>query len=134
MSFNELLSNVTRLGYGNVQADDAVASEGILLAALGLRMVELTAEPWRAVAQPSQHPRASVIARVEAASSDILTSLLHRRIQLDGPLALSLLRLCDGTRDRQALSEELAQLDSAAKPESIGILLGALTRLGVIEA
>ena len=101
MSFNELLAAVARLGYGTVQADDAVALEGILLAAFGLRMVELTAEPWSAVAQPSQHPRASAIARSEAATSDVLTSLLHRRIQLDGPLALSLLRLCDGTRDRQ---------------------------------
>jgi SAM-dependent methyltransferase len=134
MSFDNLLSAVARLGYGNVQADDAVALEGILLAAFGLRMVELTAEPWSAVAQPSQHPRASAIARSEAATSDVLTSLLHRRIQLDGPLALSLLRLCDGTRDRQALTEELARLDSATKPESLGILLGALTRLGVVEA
>jgi methyltransferase-like protein len=134
MSFDELLAAVTRFGYGQINADDAVALEQILVTAFGLRMVELTAEPWRAVAEPSAQPIASAIARLEAASSDVLTSLVHRRIRLDGPLALNLLRLCDGTRDRRALTDELARLDPAVTPEGLEHLLTGLTRTGVFEA
>lgn len=48
---------------------------------------------------------------------------------------MSLLRPCDGTQDRRALADELARLDSAtAKTEALGILLGGLMRLDVIEA
>jgi methyltransferase-like protein len=133
MSFDELLTAVTRLG-GELKADDAATLEQILVAAFGLRMVELTAEPWRAVAEPPPQPIASAIARREAASSDVLTSLMHRRIRLDGPLALDLLRLCDGTRDRRALTDELARLDPTVTPERLVHLLRGLTRTGVLEA
>jgi len=134
MSFDELLTAVTRFGYGEIKADDALALEQVLVTAFGLRMVELTAEPWRAVAEPSPHPRASAIARLEAASSDVLTSLVHRRIRLDGSLALNLLRLCDGSRNHQTLVDELARVDSAVTPDGLGNLLRGLTRTGVLEA
>ena len=117
-----------------MQADDAVALEQVLVAAFGLRMVELTAEPWRAVAEPSAQPSASAVARLEAASSDVLTSLVHRRIRLDGPLALNLLRLCDGRAvDVRSLTSWPGSI-RRSRQKGLATCFAGLTRTGVLEA
>ena len=79
-------------------------------------------------------PRASVVARLEAASSDVLTSLMHRRVRIDGTLAPRLLRLCDGSRAREALAAELTRVEASTCPQELGQLLRGLTQLGVLEA
>jgi len=87
--------------------EDADALERLLLDAFALRMVELTAERWGCVVMPGDRPRASALARLEAEASDVVTTLAHRRVRIDEPLALRLLRLCDGTRDAHTLAADL---------------------------
>jgi SAM-dependent methyltransferase len=64
--------------------------------------VTLHAGPARYAEAAGLRPLASAIARMQAQTSDVVTTLRHTRIELPHE-ALAVLRLSDGTRDRAAL-------------------------------
>jgi len=76
----------------------------------------------------SDWPRASACAVLEAASSDVVTSLRHEAVRLE-PLALALLPLLDGRNDRVALEQRLA---GTADTEAIARSLGSLARQALL--
>jgi SAM-dependent methyltransferase len=84
---------------------DALAAE--LWRAFRAGEVQLSSAPDRHVAAAGERPDASPIARWQAARGPELTSLSHDPVRLDDPLGRLLIRLCDGTRDRAALTEAL---------------------------
>ena len=131
--FDDVLAAATRLvGFGS--AEDAATLERILLAGFGLRMVDASIEPWLAVSAPSASPRASALARLDAESSNIVTSLMQRRVGVEEPLILILLRLCDGSRDRQALLAELCRHDPNVNDDAVQQHLAWLALVGLMEA
>ena len=69
----------------------------------------LTREPRYAV-KPGEFPVASPIARLQLAHGTIVTTLLHDSVRFDDPLAIHLLALLDGTRDRSMLESEMAKV------------------------
>jgi SAM-dependent methyltransferase len=69
--------------------------------------VELSSAPDRHVTVAGERPDASPVARWQAARGPELTSLAHDPVRLDDPLGRLLVRLCDGTRDRAALTAAL---------------------------
>ena len=69
--------------------------------------LELSAAPDRHATVAGEHPEASPVARWQAARGPELTSLSHEPVRLDDPLGRVLIRLCDGTRDRDALVDAL---------------------------
>jgi SAM-dependent methyltransferase len=133
LCFDDVLAAATRLvGFGS--AEDAATLERILLAGFGLRMVDASIEPWLAVSAPSASPRASALARLDAESSNIVTSLMQRRVGVEEPLILILLRLCDGSRDRQALLAELCRHDPNVNDDAVQQHLAWLALVGLMEA
>jgi methyltransferase-like protein/trans-aconitate methyltransferase len=80
----------------------------VLLQAYLARIVILQTTPPPLHAQPGEHPRASPLARAQAAAGlPVVSSLLHANARLEGELEPRLLALLDGTRDRDALMNSL---------------------------
>lgn len=81
----------------------------ILLAACksGLARVRMSA-PFLTT-EISEKPVAYHLARYQAQQSEMVTNVLHDRIEIDNPVGLELLRLLDGTRNRAALIEALTK-------------------------
>jgi SAM-dependent methyltransferase len=75
-----------------------------------LGVVELHVWLPRFAATPSQRPKASALARLQAAEGSRVTNLRHELVKLDGVLR-HFVELLDGTRDRAALAA--AMVDKA---------------------
>ena len=67
-----------------------------------------TWEPPLATAA-GDRPVASVLSRVEIERGERVTSLRHRQVEIDDPVAAAVLARLDGTRDRAALREEVSR-------------------------
>jgi SAM-dependent methyltransferase len=112
------------------------------LACFAAGSVDLHVRQPRFARWPGPRPRASELASLQARESPLVTTLLGNALQVDEPLALRLLPLLDGTRDRAALLRELgedaqalAELRSASQGRGDAASLadaleGALMRLG----
>ncbi|MBM4032901.1 MAG: methyltransferase [Planctomycetes bacterium] len=72
-------------------------------------LLELHARPFPLRGEPGERPAASPLARLQAASSAVVTNLRHESIQLS-ELNRCVLKLLDGARPRAALLDALAAL------------------------
>jgi len=105
----------------------------VLLQAHLARLVELHGCAWPLApgGAAGARPGASALARAQlAAGADVVSSLRHTNVRLDGPGDAELLARLDGTRDRAALAAELgrgeAEVDEAlARLGALGLLAGA---------
>jgi SAM-dependent methyltransferase len=93
-------------------------------------VVELRSWQPPCVSVVSDRPRASACAVLEAASSDVVTSLRHEAVRLE-PFSRALLPLLDGRNDRGALVQRLA---AEANAEAIDRTLGSLARQALLAA
>jgi SAM-dependent methyltransferase len=94
-----------------------------LLRAYAANLVQLHAHPPRLAAAPGERPRASALARHQAATGDLVTNLRHVGVRLEDDLARRLVALLDGTRDRAALAVALRahlQASGATVPGDLG--------------
>src|SRR5204862_7116227 len=84
-------------------------------------MVELHLRPPALAAEAGERPRASALARFQAAANQPLCNLRHSTVALD-PFDRLVLQQLDGTRERSALVEALAGLvaNGAIKAEQEG--------------
>ena len=69
------------------------------------QLVELRPRPLDPVAVPSERPRASESARVEAGRGPVVTDAYYQAVRLD-EIGRRLIGLLDGTRDRAALRQD----------------------------
>ncbi len=83
-------------------------AEGLLRCYRG-RLLDVHLQGRRFTVKPGERPVASPLALLEAASGPMVTNLCHRPIEL-GEFPRALLRLLDGTRDREALLANLTEL------------------------
>lgn len=93
--------------------DDADADAALLAHTLvtGFRMglLLLLCDGPTFAAAPGEHPQASALVRLQLeAGLDLVTSLRPSMVRLDSRLALELLRLLDGRRDRTTILDDLA--------------------------
>jgi methyltransferase-like protein len=82
---------------------------GFLLRAAAGGVVQLSVRQPQWEPKPGEFPRASRLARWQARRGDLVTTLTGASVKLEGPLARELLILLDGTRDRAAIVEGLAE-------------------------
>jgi len=87
---------------------EAPVEPGELVRALRRGEAVLPELPARHAAEPGARPEASALARAMAREGPDLVSLEHEHVRVEDPLARYLLRLLDGTRDRAALVDALA--------------------------
>jgi SAM-dependent methyltransferase len=85
--------------------------------------------------EASERPRASTLARWQAARGEPLTSLAYTTIRMEEPAARLLITLLDGTRDRVAIRAELkARTGLELTGADIDNNLGELAKLFLLES
>jgi SAM-dependent methyltransferase len=84
-------------------AEEELAAQ--LVEAFGDGDVEFHAVPPPAASAPGERPRASALARSQARPGAVVTTLLSEIVRITDEPTSALLRLLDGTRDRDAILE-----------------------------
>jgi methyltransferase-like protein/ubiquinone/menaquinone biosynthesis C-methylase UbiE len=111
LRFEQLLAAArARLGLSSLASafdEEAQVLAEILLAACWSGLVQLHSYVPPLVAEVSQRPLASPLARWQASRGKVVTNLLHSSVELGDELSRQLLQLLDGTHDRAALRDEL---------------------------
>ncbi len=134
LGFAELQQAVAaRLRRAGLEAPATAQLADFLLAALALDAVEVHAREPRLAVSPGARPRASALARRQAAAGEMVASLTHRIVNLSDETGRRLLVKLDGTRDRDALLAELAPQDRLT-PALLERHLNTLARLALLEA
>ena len=89
---------------------DADALAHTWQAAFQLGLLTLHCDPPAFASEAGAMPKANALARMQVeAGSDLVTSLRPSMIRIDSRLALELIRLLDGSRDRATLLHDLAE-------------------------
>jgi hypothetical protein len=91
-------------------------------------MMELYVDPPPVLAQPSDHPRASLVARYLASQNQSPINQRAESIPVD-PTQRKLIQLLDGTRTRDQLATEMG-----TARESIDKLIQLLMGVALLEA
>jgi len=113
----------------NAVADAPINLAGAMLSIVAMDLADLRTRRLEVAAEVSERPVASRMARVEAEEGDVITSLLHRSIQMEDRLARDFVRLLDGARDHAALVDALA----AGHPEVARDTIDAQVRTNLLE-
>jgi methyltransferase-like protein len=98
-------------------------------------MVELHTLPPHVVLEPAERPLASPLARLQAHTSDLVTNLRCEDVRVEDERARAFLDLLDGTRDRQAILDDIVAVlreDEPASPAALEEGLLTLGRLGLL--
>jgi hypothetical protein len=109
MGFGPLMAAV-RERAGEFDEDEALVSD-VVLACFACGIVQLHVRRPEFARTVSERPRASSVARFQAARGTYVTSLCHRAVNIEDDVARRLLIAADGSRDAAALSlgaEEVA--------------------------
>jgi hypothetical protein len=115
----------------------------VLLRAAAASLVQLHTHAPGVARRPGERPHASPLARLQAARGDEqVTSLHHRNVRLEDPLAAFLLTRLDGTRDRPALLADVRAFVESAEdvaapddlPEALDRALDRLAELALLHA
>jgi SAM-dependent methyltransferase len=94
--------------------DKGLELDRVIDAHYELGLIELWTRPMGAIAHtPGRFPRATRYARRQASDNLMATSLRHAQVKLDDAMR-QLIPLLDGTRDCNALAEELFRTNEAA--------------------
>ncbi|RZA08546.1 MAG: hypothetical protein EOO68_01925, partial [Moraxellaceae bacterium] len=149
ISFDALVMQAQQLLGERTQVDEPRRTElaEFLFAALSRGIAQIHTEAHNLPERASEYPVASLIARQQAQTSPVITTLLHDTVSLDDPLSRAMLVLLDGTRNRKDLEQELktklkppqdakgqAEYESfkANLPELVETQLKRLIRLGLL--
>jgi SAM-dependent methyltransferase len=94
--------------------DKSLELDRVIDAYFELGLIELWTRPMSAIARiPGRFPRTTRYARRQASDNQMATSLRHAQVKLDDVLR-QLIPLLDGTRDSDALADELIKTNEAA--------------------
>ena len=94
---------------GAATADDVDVLCETLLRAYAANLVALHVWAPALATAPSERPVASALARLQAAGGTRVTNLRHAGVEIPDALGRRLITLLDGTRDRDALVDELGR-------------------------
>ena len=111
-------------------SDDADALRQAILGGHAAGLVQLTTHAPRIASAPTDKPRATPLARAQAAAgADEVTNLKHERIPLADDMGKDLIALLDGTRDHEALTQAMGKGNGGAGTDASRRLPASLARL-----
>ena len=112
--------------------------EDIVTEAYGWGIVDLHIKPPILTIGLPERPVASPLARLQALTSDVVTTLLHVPVRIADANALRLLPLVDGTRNRAELASAVkhiaVNIDSSRAGDFVNFALEKFARLGLLMA
>ena len=110
LAVNALLDHArTRCTSVASRHDDAMALARALVWGFELGLLTLHCDAPRFAVLPGERPSASALARLQVeAGQEMVASLRPSMVRVDSRLALELIRLLDGKRDRAAILDDLA--------------------------
>jgi SAM-dependent methyltransferase len=114
VAFDEMIAGLTD--------EDGVVLAQQMLEAHAAGVIDLHRHPPTPSPTAGRRPCASALARRQAAEGlAVVTSLRHASVRLEDPLAVHLLMLLDGTRDRARLAAEVRAFVDAGGLEGTGV-------------
>jgi len=139
LAFDELLRGARAEAGGarrRAPQEDALVLGDSLLRAYAANLVEFHVHQPRIATTPGERPRASALARLQASRGEPVTTLRHTSIRIDDDAGRRLLTLVDGSRDRPALVEAMAERAEQGGELSakLDAKLAELARLALLEA
>jgi methyltransferase-like protein/trans-aconitate methyltransferase len=106
----------------------------LLVRLYGSALIEMQSAPPRFIAEVSERPRASRLARWQVQRQEVVASLRHGDVRVSGALSQRLLTLLDGSRTQGDLLAELRRIDPAVSEGALSQNLAMLSRLALLEA
>jgi methyltransferase-like protein/2-polyprenyl-3-methyl-5-hydroxy-6-metoxy-1,4-benzoquinol methylase len=103
-SFEDLLQQVITRVPSEALADARSTLMEVVLLLISKTLVQCRTQDLPVPASVSNRPVASPLARLQAESGTVLTTLMHTNIEIEDPRTLEFLRLLDGSHDRRALA------------------------------
>lgn len=130
LAFRELVAGIeTRLGTPPTgEIEDPVTD--VLWAAYRLGLVELHAHEPHFTLEAGERPSASLVARLQAEKSELLTNLRHQAVRFEDPRDRQLIQMLDGTKDRMELARELTKDGGSA--DDLDELLSEFGRVALL--
>lgn len=117
--FDDLVSVVRPLIPGAQQAEAVDGFAEAMLKLAANQLVDLRTYQLSLPASVSAKPAASLLARLMVQEGTTVTTLLHTHINIEDEQRRKFLQLLDGTRDRQALTDALAEKFPSESRETI---------------
>jgi SAM-dependent methyltransferase len=128
-TFTELTDAAIKILHGTLSyppSKVAIAALRLMLDSMSVSGgVQLSLEPWPFVHEPGERPKATSLARRQAAKDGQVTSQAHMRIALDPPSAL-VLALCDGQRTQTDIATAFVSALTVT-PQSVAVELDGKT-------
>jgi hypothetical protein len=126
LRFPDLVAAAAARLHREPTAEDADSLADLLTSVWVAGLVQLHGDCPRYMTTASARPVASSLARAQARTGAVVITLLHTTLRFDDPMSRLLIRLLDGTRDRERLAAELLPTFPADNRPDRAELLGAL--------
>ncbi len=138
VAFDDLLRSVRermKKG-GDLTPVDEIAFANFLASTYAAGFVDLHMWEPDFSLSPGETPRASALARYEAASQRWVTGLRHNNVDIDDPVSVQVLRLLDGDHHRHSLLDNVnaSTRGSTLTPDRLEAILVDFGRLYLLEA
>ena len=130
--FAGLLEESVRLAGGRAADGAPALLRDLLLRTFSTGLIELHAGALPLTTEVSERPRAFSLARLEAGAGPLVTTLRHITVAIEDRLALRLITLLDGSRDRAALTGALGA-PGEIRLEDLERNLAKLARVALLE-
>lgn len=128
MTFDELLERARSVSPLLGTSDAEAMLREVLLRMYMPGLLEFSVAPYKYPTAPTDLPRASRLARYQIRSGSRVTNLRHRAVEIDSPVAQTILPLLDGTRDAAAVETAAGVLR-----DDVDAALRRLAELALLE-
>lgn len=131
LSYSELLERASaRLVTSQPEAEEMLMKT--LFKMFNPSLLEVDLSPYPFPSKPTGKPVGSKLARLQAATGTDVISMRHNVVDLDDPAARTVLRLLDGTRDRQAILKGARLAGHELQSEQIDAMLERMSALSLL--
>jgi methyltransferase-like protein len=132
LTFDQLLERARSVAPLLSAADAESMLREVLTRMHSSGLLEFSVAPYRYPVVPTGKPQSSRLARHQIRKGSRVTNLRHRAVEVDDPIARTILPLLDGTRDASMLAAVLGEDENGQ--EKVEDALRRLAGLALLEA
>jgi methyltransferase-like protein len=133
LSYSELLERAAaRVGAPQTESVEMLTKT--LFKMFNPNLLEIDVSPYPFPAHASEKPVGSKLARLQAATGTDVISMRHNVVDLDDPAARTVLRLLDGTRDREEILQGARLAGHDLDSDQLDAMLERMSALSLLVA